>query len=168
MERCVPSNGGEGRCMKGFSAQKRGPPPPPPRQGAAAVANLSIGSVATALRAARKARSVVASRRASLTSDIPPAELTAEDYAQATATVAGWKETKLQVPFGALLATIAKWKFGSRALRAVERLERERVIKKWARHMMVSRVQALVRGHLARGTVQELRTRCRSEEEVQE
>lgn len=75
-------------------------------------------------------------------------------HAAAAAAVAARPEGSLQVPFGTLLTLLSRWKFGPDALSAVERMQRETVMARWVRHMLVSRVQSSVRGFLARRRVQ--------------
>lgn len=68
----------------------------------------------------------------------------------AAAAVASRPEAQLRVPFGQLLVTLARWKFGLDALTSVERLKREGALAGWVRHMLAVRLQCVVRGFLAR------------------
>jgi len=70
--------------------------------------------------------------------------------AAAAAAVASRPESQIRVPFGQLLVTLARWKFGLDALTSVERLQREGALAGWVRHMLAARLQCVVRGFLAR------------------
>jgi hypothetical protein len=71
-------------------------------------------------------------------------------HAAAAAIVASRPESQLRVPFGQLLVTLGRWKFGLDALTSVERLHRESSLAGWVRHMLAARLQCVVRGFLAR------------------
>ena len=68
-------------------------------------------------------------------------------------------EDELLMPFGGLLTALVQWRLGASCLPTQDRLDREIALKFWHRSALVSNVQALARGWLARRRISARRLR---------